>query len=65
MYDRNWSVEELKGQEKDWPAIFKAVGLGTAVGVFTGLTGFFFARAGSPGMGSVIFFLVPVLRWRC
>jgi Polyketide cyclase / dehydrase and lipid transport len=60
MYDRSWRVEELRDQEKDWPAIFKAGGLGTVVGVFVGLAGFFFARAGSQGMGLVMFFLVPV-----
>ena len=60
MHDRNWRVEELRNEEKDWPAIFKAVGAGAAAGIFAGLAGFFFARAGSPGMGCVMFFLVPV-----
>lgn len=60
MYDRNWSLEDLKKVEKDWPAIFKAVALGTGVGIFVGLTGFLFARAGTPGMGWLMFFGVPV-----
>ena len=60
MYDRNWRVEDLKNEEKDWPAIFKAVGLGTVVGIFVGLIGFLVARAGNPGMGWLMFFGVPV-----
>jgi hypothetical protein len=45
---------------KDWSAILKGIGVGVAAGVVTGLIGFFFAKANSPGMGYLMFLLVPV-----
>jgi hypothetical protein len=45
---------------RDWATIGKAVAMGTAIGIVIGLGGFFFARAGSQGMGFTMFLLVPV-----
>ena len=44
---------------KNFPPLLKGVGLGTLTGVLVGLAGFLIASV-SPGMGIVMFFLVPV-----
>ena len=58
MDNSGWSGRQ--NEEKDWPSIWKAVGLGTVVGIVVGLAGFFFAKTGSAGMGWCMFFLIPV-----
>lgn len=59
MDNSGWSGRQ-NYKEKDWPSIWKAAGLGIVVGIVVGLAGFFFAVAGSAGMGWCMFFLVPV-----
>jgi hypothetical protein len=45
---------------RDLSAILKGISVGVAVGVATGMAGFFFAKASNPGMGWLMFLLVPV-----
>jgi hypothetical protein len=51
---------ETGASRRDWKKIAKAVGVGTLVGVGFGLGGFILAETpATPGMGMVMFFLVP------